>query len=812
MRTHFANGTYFTYRILSISDRYERDVTIITGTLEPVQHIIVPSSIQNMQVWSIDEQAFGWQDSLVSIVLPEGLRYIYKHAFIDCYNLQKISLPSSLKGIGHEAFAGCRSLTDITLPEGLEAIGRLAFEDCIGLSALHFPFSLREVYGNPLGSRYQYDLKISLDPNHPFLYIQDDVLFDRKKRRLIAALPSFSAKYYQVPAGIQVVANRAFIGQSSLIGLDLGDDTQRVEAYAFGWCDNLQRVSSADNLLSLGKGTFKECGRLYEIILSSSLTEIPDSCFNDCQSLEKIHIPDSVHTIGRYAFFACRFSSIKLPQNLRRIKNSAFAFCYPLSSIDLPENLQRIGANAFYACENLNKISLPESLKRISASAFIDTNASFEVDADNPRYEVVDGQLIDWQTRTLLLYLKNRENILVKVPKGVEIIAKKAFAGSTSLKGVHLPEGLKHIHKKAFKDCSELSIINLPDSLISIGDNAFAKTALHEVQIPASLQLLGDSVFEECKALKHVSILAQLTTLPKEIFRSCKTLTSCELPCSLLKIGQGAFSGCEKLEMSNLPENLSVIESGVFADCFSLRLERLPNSIESLGSFAFYSCQSPCFYILPHALRILDGNPFAKSFVAFKVPDAHPHLCMIDDVLFDKEQSTLFSFPFLDTRSSYKIPIGTRRIGESAFCCNSHLFRIEFPEGLEEIGRNAFSVSERLYTIIFPKSLKRICANAFHTCQRLEEIDLPNGIEIIEQGAFSGCKSLAKVYLPRSLKSIGLYNEANVETGVGLEKPFYENIGAFFDCNPNLEVVAHEGSFAMKWAQRVGFRLHIIEV
>ena len=51
---------------------------------------------------------------------------------------------------------------------------------------------------------------------------------------------------------------------------------------------------------------------LQKVKLSNSLTEIPNSCFDSNISLREIVIPDSVSTIGPYAFCSSGLENIHL--------------------------------------------------------------------------------------------------------------------------------------------------------------------------------------------------------------------------------------------------------------------------------------------------------------------------------------------------------------------------------------------------------------------------------------------------------------------------------------------------------------------
>ncbi|MGM9812298.1 MAG: leucine-rich repeat domain-containing protein, partial [Muribaculaceae bacterium] len=71
---------------------------------------------------------------------------------------------------------------------------------------------------------------------------------------------------------------------------------------------------------------------------------ICDNCFKYCTSLgcnEGLTLPETVETIGHYAFYECtRLQSINLGSNLRNIGISAFEKCTSLESITLPKSLK----------------------------------------------------------------------------------------------------------------------------------------------------------------------------------------------------------------------------------------------------------------------------------------------------------------------------------------------------------------------------------------------------------------------------------------------------------------------------------------
>lgn len=74
--------------------------------------------------------------------IPDGVRMIGNHAFLNNSNLESVTFPDSLTAIGVSSFAGCDKLTGVTFPDGLETIDTRAFNSCDGLTEVVLPESV----------------------------------------------------------------------------------------------------------------------------------------------------------------------------------------------------------------------------------------------------------------------------------------------------------------------------------------------------------------------------------------------------------------------------------------------------------------------------------------------------------------------------------------------------------------------------------------------------------------------------------------------------------------------------------------------
>ncbi len=194
--------------------------------------------------------------------------------------------------------------------------------------------------------------------------------------------------------------------------------------------------------------------------------------------VKKIVIPDSVTSIGDYAFFLC--SSLKYNEYdngyyLGNETNPCVALIKAkstsITSCSINEKTKVIYTYAFFGRSSLESIVIPESVTSIGDYAFEDCSS-----------------------------LTN-----IVIPDGVTSIGDYAFTGCSSLTNIVIPDGVTSIGYGVFFGCSSLESIVIPSSVTSIGSYAFSGcTALTSVTIPSGVTSIGSYVFINCHALTSV--------------------------------------------------------------------------------------------------------------------------------------------------------------------------------------------------------------------------------------------------------------------------------------------------------------------
>ena len=363
--------------------------------------VVIPATLDGKQVTKIDDNAFNGRE-VVSVTVPEGVVSIENRAFANCEQLTAITLPESLTKIGDSAFSYCIALTairipdtvtvlgnrvfdrcismttanlptglaemgedvfcscqelrSVTIPEGTTCLGNLAFEWCEQLTSVTLPDSLVKIGDNPF--TYSGVTEIIISPDHPVLYCEDAVLFNREEKALISCLILPDRNRYTIPDGTEIVADYAFAGCQNMYAITVPDSVVSVSAHSFD-CNNLHLLAiSPDHpvLAVIDDVIFrKEDKRLIRFPI-----------YRPSADNELYEIPEGIRIIGEYAFDHCYdLKAVVIPDSVTTIEDGAFRECQRMKTLTIGNGVTTIGDNVTDSCRGLEKITLPASLTSI---------------------------------------------------------------------------------------------------------------------------------------------------------------------------------------------------------------------------------------------------------------------------------------------------------------------------------------------------------------------------------------------------------------------------------------------------------------
>ena len=290
-------------------------------------------------------------------------------------------------------------------------------------------------------------------------------------------------------------------------------------------------------------------------------------------------------------------------------------------SVTLPETVQSIGDFAFWNA-NVTSINLPDGLESIGKGVFVGCDEIvYRVSANHPMFAVIDGALYNKAKKELI---QGKEG--TSIPEGIRIIGDYACYRISKC-GIQqgrmaLPSTIEEIGDYAFSESwnDKASYDDTQQSqswgenIRKIGDHAFENAVvgnswIDEVifQIPDSVEEIGEACFKNFEVVANkrgvISIGAEskLRNIPDKAFYkddwhlgvNSEMYIRCEAPISL--IGEYAFFG----RQGRLIEKLNL------------------EHIESIGKYAFDDACIQFFVKIPGSCKVISEGAFRDAVSTF---------------------------------------------------------------------------------------------------------------------------------------------------------------------------------------------------
>ena len=125
---------------------------------------------------------------------------------------------------------------------------------------------------------------------------------------------------------------------------------------------NIKQFVVPSHIDRISTAAFWECRELEKVTLPEGLIFIEDSAFSECHKLAQINLPSTLEYIYEDAFAETALKHVVIPDNVKKIREWAFARCENLTTVTIPYGVKEIGNCAFSECKNLTTITIPDSV------------------------------------------------------------------------------------------------------------------------------------------------------------------------------------------------------------------------------------------------------------------------------------------------------------------------------------------------------------------------------------------------------------------------------------------------------------------
>ena len=283
MRLDFSSYKFASFREF----KYFINIQAVSFYNTEVRELIFPEN----GVDSILENAFQ-KVLLKELIIPEGTIYVGKRAF---YNspIENLVLPNSIVKIGAEAFVGC-AMRVFNMPLSTTVMYDGTLKNCVNLEEFIFhenydgePFLFGFGYHTNSSTPYfvtsppkkiywnviNYDKTFKgSKPNNTSTNAADYVFYG------LAASP-----YYNNPYTPKITGN------TSIEFVIFGDKVKVIPPYICAYLESIIEINIPNSVTSIGDYAFRSCSSVTSITIGNSVTSIGDYAFAGCDALKYLY-------------------------------------------------------------------------------------------------------------------------------------------------------------------------------------------------------------------------------------------------------------------------------------------------------------------------------------------------------------------------------------------------------------------------------------------------------------------------------------------------------------------------------------------
>ena len=346
-----------------------------------------------------------------------------------------------------------------------------------------------------------------------------------------------------------------------------------------------------------------------------------------CSRLESVTIPDSVTSIGLYAFDGCSLETIRigtgiksLPQqfsyyydedvgnggqrwdgtqltsyNAKYYYNGDIAGWLSIDGLGTTNDKEKYtyaydrGMSELYINDKLvTDLVIPDGVTEIKRNYFDGFGHQFDsITIPRSVTKIEPGALAFTENyeKVVDIYYQGTMQEWMNMDYYLRVHTDDAY-------NYYSASGLQFANINLYIDGQLVTDFVIPDGIEEIPDYKFYNFNFSSVSIPDSVKSIGDWAFVGCTGLESVTIGDNVTSIGEMAFQNCSSLTSVKIPNNVTSIGGHAFNSCGKLTSVTIGDSVTSIGEQAFVFCGKLTSVTIGDSVTTIGDWAFGFCDN----------------------------------------------------------------------------------------------------------------------------------------------------------------------------------------------------------------------------
>ena len=261
------------------------------------------------------------------------------------------------------------------------------------------------------------------------------------------------------------------------------------------------------------------------------------------------------------------------------------------NTLTVPDKVVSLKSGQIGAFTQITTVKIPKSVENIEASFFHSKITNIEIDAENPKYEVVNNAIYTKESYSeeieIVRYFGNESTVEIK--DKTKIIKRGCFINKNNIIKIELPNSLEKIESQAVEGCSNLKSIKLGANVNSFNNMSIYNSGIEEIEIDKNnpnYRVIEDGGI--CNEKKTPALYNKVGNVFISPIKPLGIIQTYEIP--------------EKVEVDGKKVTVTEIFNNAFHNQYNMTNIQLPNKIEKIG-VSFNYCNSLTKIEIPSSIK-----------------------------------------------------------------------------------------------------------------------------------------------------------------------------------------------------------------